>query len=62
MSMSAYNEDDTLDRFSIQNFRKYTETIKSEDIEKFRNEKETIDKYKKRFKERWQEELNKVPC
>jgi len=42
----------------IQNFRKYTETIKSEDIEKFRNEKETIDKYKKRFKERWQEELN----
>ena len=42
----------------IQNFRKYTETIKSEDIEKFRNERETIDKYKKRFKERWQEELN----
>ena len=42
----------------IQNFRKYTETIKSEDIEKFKNEKETIDKYKKRFKERWQEELN----
>ena len=42
----------------IQNFRKYTETIKSEDIEKFKNERETIDKYKKRFKERWQEELN----
>ena len=42
----------------IQNFRKYTETIKSEDIIKFANEKETIDKYKKRFKERWQEELN----
>jgi hypothetical protein len=44
----------------IQNFRKYTETIKSEDIIKFANEKETIDKYKKRFKERWQEELNKA--
>ena len=44
----------------IQNFRKYTETIKSEDIEKFKNEKETIDKYKKRFKERWKEELDKA--
>ena len=44
----------------IQNFRKYTETIKSEDIEKFRNERETIDKYKKRFKERWKEELDKA--
>ena len=44
----------------IQNFRKYTETIKSEDIEKFKNEEETIDKYKKRFKERWKEELDKA--
>ena len=44
----------------IQNFRKYTEIIKSEDIEKFKNEAETIDKYKKRFKERWKEELDKA--
>jgi len=44
----------------IQNFRKYTEIIKSEDIEKFKNEEETIDKYKKRFKERWKEELDKA--
>ena len=44
----------------IQNFRKYTEIIKSEDIEKFAIEAETIDKYKKRFKERWKEELDKA--
>jgi nicotinic acid mononucleotide adenylyltransferase/predicted nucleotidyltransferase len=44
----------------IQNFRKYTEIIKSEDIEKFKNEEETIDKYKKRYKEKWKEELNKA--
>ena len=44
----------------IQNFRKYTEIIKSEDIEKFKNEEETIDKYKKRYKERWKEELDKA--
>jgi nicotinic acid mononucleotide adenylyltransferase/predicted nucleotidyltransferase/predicted transcriptional regulator len=44
----------------IQNFRKYTEIIKSEDIEKFAIEDETIDKYKKRFKERWKEELDKA--
>ena len=44
----------------IQNFRKYTEIIKSEDIEKFKNEEETINKYKKRFKERWKEELDKA--
>ena len=44
----------------IQNFRKYTEIIKSEDIEKFKNEEETIDKYKKRFKENWKSELDKA--
>ena len=44
----------------IQNFRKYTEIIKSEDIEKFKNEEETIDKYKKRYKEKWKEELDKA--
>jgi len=44
----------------IQNFRKYSETIKMADIEKFRNEEETIDKYKKRYKERYKEELEKA--
>ena len=44
----------------LQNFRKYTEIIKSEDIEKFKNEEETIDKYKKRYKERYKEELEKA--
>ena len=44
----------------IQNFRKYSETIKLADIEKFRNEEETIDKYKKRYKERYKEELEKA--
>ena len=44
----------------IQNFRKYSETIKMADIEKFRNEEETIDKYKKRFKENWKSELDRA--
>jgi len=44
----------------IQNFRKYTDTIKSEDIEKFKTEEETIDKYKKRYKDKWKEELDKA--
>ena len=44
----------------IQNFRKYSETIKMKDIEKFRNEEETIDNYKKRYKERYKEELEKA--
>jgi len=44
----------------IQNFRKYSETIKLNDIEKFKNEEETIDKYKKRYKERYKEELEKA--
>ena len=58
MSIS-YNENDDCSTYTkLQKI--YTETIKSEDIEKFRNEKETIDKYKKRFKERWKEELDKI--
>jgi len=44
----------------IQNFRKYTDTIKPEDIIKFENEDDTIDKYKTRYKERWKEELDKA--
>jgi hypothetical protein len=44
----------------IQNFRKYSEIIKADDIEKFAIEDETIDKYKKRYKERWKEELDKA--
>ena len=44
----------------IQNFRTFSQIIKSEDIDKFRNEEETIDKYKKRYKERYKEELEKA--
>tara|TARA_B110000977_G_scaffold189636_1_gene259383 strand:- start:381 stop:977 length:597 start_codon:yes stop_codon:yes gene_type:complete len=44
----------------IQNFRKYTDTIKPEDIIKFENEDDTIDKYKTRYQERWKEELDKA--
>ena len=44
----------------IQNFRKYTDIIKEKDIEKFKNEDGTIDKYKKRYNERWKEELDKA--
>jgi len=44
----------------IQNFRTFSQIIKSEDIDKFRNEEETIDKYKKRYNERWEEELDKA--
>jgi len=44
----------------IQNFRKYTDNIKEKDIEKFKNEDGTIDKYKKRYNERWKEELDKA--
>ena len=44
----------------IQNFRKYSEIIKADDIEKFAIEDETIDKYKKRYQERWKEELDKA--
>jgi len=44
----------------IQNFRKSSEKITHKDIEKFKNEDETIDKYKKRFKENWKSELDKA--
>jgi biotin operon repressor len=44
----------------IQNFRVSSEKIVAKDIEKFKNEGETIDKYKKRFKENWKIELDKA--
>ena len=44
----------------IQNFRKTTDKITKKDIDKFKNEGETIDKYKKRFKENWKSELDKA--
>ena len=44
----------------IQNFRKSSDQIKHKDIEEFATQSETIDKYKKRFKERWREELDKA--
>ena len=42
----------------IQNFRKHSSTITNKDLENFKNEGETIDKYKKRFKENWKVELD----
>ena len=44
----------------IQNFRKSSDQIKYKDIEEFATQSETIDKYKKRFKERWRAELDKA--
>jgi len=44
----------------IQNFRQHSKTIEENDIEKFANEDETIDKYKKRYGERWKDELEKA--
>ena len=44
----------------IQNFRNSSDPIKYKDIEEFATQSETIDKYKKRFKERWREELDKA--
>ena len=44
----------------IQNFRKSSDPIKYKDIEEFATQSDTIDKYKKRFKERWREELDKA--
>jgi nicotinic acid mononucleotide adenylyltransferase len=44
----------------IQNFRKHSSTITNKDIENFKNEGGTIDKYKKRFKENWKVELDKA--
>ena len=70
MDMNEYNEIGT-DEYAqhtmkmtpgqpIQNFRKSTDKITDKDIEKFKNEGETIDKYKKRFKENWKVELDKA--
>jgi predicted nucleotidyltransferase len=44
----------------IQNFRQHSKTIEENDIDKFANEDETIDKYKKRYGERWKDELEKA--
>jgi len=44
----------------IQNFRKSGDQIIYKDIEEFATQSETIDKYKKRFKERWRVELDKA--
>ena len=44
----------------IQNFRKITDKITDKDLQKFQNEGEIIDKYKKRFKEDWKVELDKA--
>ena len=44
----------------IQNFRQHTKAINERDIELFANEDETIDKYKKRYGERWKNELEKA--
>jgi hypothetical protein len=44
----------------ILSFKKHSKTIERRDIDNFANEAETIDKYKKRFKERWKEELDKA--
>jgi hypothetical protein len=44
----------------IQNFRKHSSIITTKDIENFKNEGGTIDKYKKRFKENWKVELDKA--
>ena len=44
----------------IQNFRKTTDKITDKDLDNFKNEGGTIDKYKKRFKENWKVELDKA--
>ena len=44
----------------IQNFRKSSDQIKYQDIEEFAAQSDTIDKYKKRFQERWRAELDKA--
>ena len=70
MDMNEYNEIGT-DEYAqhtmkmtpgqpIQNFRKSTDKITDKDLEKFKNEGGTIDKYKKRFKENWKVELDKA--
>jgi len=57
---SAYHTMSMTPGQPIQNFRKSTDKITKKDIEKFKNEDETIDKYKKRFKENWKIELDKA--
>jgi len=70
MDMNEYNEIGT-DEYAqhtmkmtpgqpIQNFRRSTDKITGKDIDKFKNEGGTIDKYKKRFKENWKAELDKA--
>ena len=70
MDMNEYNEIGT-DEYAqhtmkmtpgqpIQNFRKSTDKITDKDLQKFKNEGGTIDKYKKRFKENWKVELDKA--
>jgi len=70
MDMNEYNEIGT-DEYAqhtmkmtpgqpIQNFRKATDKITDKDLQKFKNEGGTIDKYKKRFKENWKVELDKA--
>jgi len=44
----------------IQNFRQHTKAIDEKDIDLFATEGETIDKYKKRYKDRWKDELEKA--
>ena len=44
----------------IQNFRQHTKAINEKDIDLFATEGETIDKYKKRYKDRWKDELEKA--
>ena len=70
MDMNEYNEIGTDDYAQhtmkmtpgqpIQNFRKTTDKITDKDLQKFQNEGEIIDKYKKRFKENWKVELDKA--
>ena len=70
MDMNEYNEIGT-DEYAqhtmkmtpgqpIQNFRRSTDKITDKDLDKFKNEGGTIDKYKKRFKENWKVELDKA--
>ena len=70
MDMNEYNEIGT-DEYAqhtmkmtpgqpIQKFRRSTDKITDKDLQKFKNEGGTIDKYKKRFKENWKVELDKA--
>jgi nicotinic acid mononucleotide adenylyltransferase len=44
----------------IQNFRQHSMKVYQDDIEKFANEEETLDKYKKRYGDLWKVELDKA--